>query len=241
MRIFENILGRFHLRFKDRQSAGAILGEALKDFIKKPDRKNCVVLGIPRGGVITGYCISKKLGSQFDIIIPRKLCAPDNEELAIGAITGDGTTYVNDILVKVLDITSDYIALEKLKQLKEIERRTSLYHSKMKTITGLDNIELRNEIIILADDGTSSGATMIAAVRSIIKSCRKGCQIIMATPIAPKSTLELLKNEDIDHIEVIISPRDYDFKSVEQYYYDFHQLTDQEVIEIITKSKIEKS
>jgi putative phosphoribosyl transferase len=79
MRIFDNITGRFHLRFKDRESAGNILGEALKDLIKKEDRKNCVVVGIPRGGVITAYCIAKKLGSQFDIIIPRKLCAPDNE------------------------------------------------------------------------------------------------------------------------------------------------------------------
>jgi putative phosphoribosyl transferase len=241
MRIFDNIRGRFHLRFKDRQSAGTILGEALKDFIKKRDRKNCVVLGIPRGGVITGYCVAKKLGSKFDIIMPRKLCAPDNEELAIGAVTGDGTTYINDILVKELDITSDYIAREKLKQLKEIERRTSLYHSKMKTITGLEYIELRNKTIILADDGTCTGATMIAAERSIIKSFRNGCQIIIATPVAPKSTVALLRNEDIDHIEVISSPRDSEFTSVEHYYYDFHQVTDQEVIEIITKSKIEES
>jgi putative phosphoribosyl transferase len=239
MRIFDNIRGRFHLRFKDRQSAGTILGEALKDFIKKRDRKNCVVLGIPRGGVITGYCIAKKLGSKFDIIIPRKLCAPDNEELAIGAVVGDGTTYINDILVKELDVTSDYIEREKLKQLKEIERRTSLYHSKMKTITGLDYIELRNKTIILADDGTSTGATMIAAERSIIKSFTNDCQIIIATPVAPKSTVALLRNEEVDHIEVIISPRDSEFKSVEQYYHDFHQVTDQEVIEIIKKSMIE--
>lgn len=239
MRIFDNIRGRFHLRFKDRQSAGTILGEALKDFIKKRDRKNCVVLGIPRGGVITGYCVAKKLGSKFDIIIPRKLCAPNNEELAIGAVVGDGTTYINDILVKELDVTSDYIEREKLKQLKEIERRTSLYHSKMKTITGLDYIELRNKTIILADDGTSTGATMIAAERSIIKSFTNDCQIIIATPVAPKSTVELLRNEDIDHIEVITSPRDSEFTSVEQYYYDFHQVTDQEVIEIINNSMIE--
>jgi len=234
MRIFDNIAGRFHLRFKDRQSAGNILGEALKDLIKKEDRKNCVVLGIPRGGVITAYCIAKKLGSQFDIVIPRKLCAPDNEELAIGAVTGDGTTYLNDILIKELDITSDYIAAEKLKQLKEIERRTSLYRSKKKTITGLDHPELHNKTIILADDGTATGATFIAAKRSIMPS-GNGRQIIIATPVAPKSTVALLKNEDIDHIEVITSPGDSEFKSVEQYYDDFHQVTDQEVIEIITR------
>ena len=214
MRIFDNIQGRFRLRFKDRQSAGTILGEALKDFIKKQDRKKCVVLGIPRGGVITGYYIAKKLGSQFDMIIPRKLCAPNNEELAIGAVTGDGTTYINDILVKALDVTSDYIAREKLKQLKEIERRKSLYYSKKRTIRGLEYTKLNTRTIILADDGTSTGATIIAAERSI-KSYRNDCRIIIATPVAPKSTVLLLKNEDIDHIEVITSPGDSEFKSVE--------------------------
>ena len=240
MRIFYNILRRFHLRFKDRQSAGIILGEALKDFIKKQDRKNCFVLGIPRGGVITGYYIAKKLGCQFDIIIPRKLCAPNNEELAIGAVTGDGTTYINDILVKELDITSDYIAREKLKQLKEIERRASLYHSKKKTISGLDYTKSHTKVIILADDGTSTGATIIAAERSV-KSCKNDCRIIIATPVAPKSTVSLLKNEDVDHIEVITTPGDSEFESVEQYYHDFHQVTDKEVIKVITESKIEES
>ena len=240
MRIFYNILRRFHLRFKDRQSAGIILGEAFKDYIKKQDRKNCFVLGIPRGGVITGYYIAKKLGCQFDIIIPRKLCAPNNEELAIGAVTGDGTTYINDLLVKELDITSDYIAREKLKQLKEIERRASLYHSKKKTISGLDYTKSHTKVIILADDGTSTGATIIAAERSV-KSCKNDCRIIMATPVAPKSTVSLLKNEDVDHIEVITTPGDSEFESVEQYYHDFHQVTDEEVIKVITESKIEGS
>ena len=240
MRIFDNIRARFRLRFKDRQSAGTILGEALKDFIKKQDRKNCVVLGIPRGGVITGYYIAKKLGSEFDIIIPRKLCAPNNEELAIGAVTGDGTTYINEILVKALDVTSDYIAREKLKQLKEIERRESLYYSKKKTIRGFDYTKLNSRTIILADDGTSTGATIIAAERSI-KSYRSDCRIIIATPIAPKSTVSLLKNEDIYHIEVITNPGDSEFESVDQYYHDFHQVTDEEVIKVITESKIEGS
>lgn len=240
MRIFDNIQGRFRLRFKDRQSGGTILGEALKDFIKKQDRKNCVVLGIPRGGVITGCYIAKKLGCQFDMIISRKLCAPNNEELAIGAVTGDGTTYINDILVNALDVTSDYIAREKLKQLKEIERRKSLYYSKKRTIRGLEYTKLNTRTIILADDGTSTGATIIAAERSI-KSYRNDFRIIIATPVAPKSTVSVLKNEDIDHVEVITSPGDSEFKSVEQYYHDFHQVTDEEVIKVITDSKIEGS
>jgi putative phosphoribosyl transferase len=238
MRIYDIMRGKFRLRFKNRQSAGTILGETLKDFIKKQDRKNCVVLGIPRGGVITGYHVAKKLGSQFDMIIPRKLCAPNNEELAIGAITGDGTTYINDTLVKALDVTPDYIANERLNQLKEIERRASLYYSKKKTIKGLDYAKLDFGTIILADDGISTGATIIAAERSI-KSYRNDCRLIIATPVAPKTTISRLQNEGIDHIEVITTPSDSEFESVEQFYHDFHQVTDEEVIKVIMESKIE--
>ena len=185
MIIFDKILRNYQLRFKDRESAGNILGEALKDIIKKEDRKNSIVLGVPRGGVITAYCIAKKLGCQFDIIIPRKLRAPYNEEIAIGAITGDGTCYLNDMIIKELKITSDYIEREKFEQLKEIERRTCLYCSDKKRITRTNQIELHKKIIILADDGAATGATLIAAERSVILS-GDSRQIIVATPIAPE-------------------------------------------------------
>ena len=235
MTIFDSIKGRFCIKFKDRESSGNILGEALKDLIKKQDKKNCLVLGIPRGGVITAFCIASKLGCQFDIIIPRKLRAPHNEEMAIGAIMGDGTTYLNDRLVKALEISSDYIAKEKLQQIKEIERRTSLYFNNKKLEIGFYQIGWHNKIVILADDGTATGATLIAATRCI-KSCGDIDRIIIATPIAPKGTVSRLKSEGIDQLEVITSPPNSMFKSVEDYYQDFHQVTDDEVIEILARS-----
>jgi len=232
--ILDTIFNRFHLRFKDRESAGNILGEAVKDLVKKEDRKNSIVLGVPRGGVIIADSIARKLSCDFDIIIPRKLRAPYNREIAIGAIMGDGTTYLNEILVKALDITSDYITKEKLEQLKEIERRKSLYFSDKKIFCGRDNIELDKRIVLLADDGTASGATFIAAIR-YIKSARHIPKIILATPIAPRSTVTLLRSEGADHVEVLTSPPDSVFKSVEQYYQSFPQVTDQEVIEIMKR------
>lgn len=232
MKIFNRIRENFHLRLKDRQSAGNILGETLKDLIKKENRKNCIVLGISRGGVITGCHIAEKLGCKFGILISRKISAPHNKELAIGAITGDGIVYLNDMLVKKLDISSDYIVKEKLQQIEEIRRRISIYCPNKKTLTGYDTTELNDKIVILADDGTATGATLIAAKRSI-ESFGNIRQLIVASPVAPKGTIVLLKKEGIDYFEILITPSDSQFKSVEQYYEDFHQLSDEEVIRSI--------
>ena len=125
--ILNGISNKFQLKFKDRESAGNILSESLKTIIKNDERKNTLVLGIPRGGVITADIIARKLCCKFDIIIPRKIRAPSNEEIAIGAIMGDGTTYLNEMIVKDLEISTKYIQDEKLRQLEEIKRRTFLY------------------------------------------------------------------------------------------------------------------
>ena len=128
--IFDKISSKFQLRLKDRANAGSILGEALKDVIKKEqERKDSIVLGIPRGGVIVGDIISRKLACEFNIIIPRKLRAPHSEELAIGAVMEDGTTYFNDMLVKELEVSQEYIEKEKTYQIQEIKRRSLRYRS----------------------------------------------------------------------------------------------------------------
>src|SRR5678816_294119 len=85
--IFSHIIDRFQLKFKDRKAAGNMLAESLKNSIKKEERKNTLVLGIPRGGVIIGSTIANKLSCDFGIIVPRKLHAPHNEELGIGAVS----------------------------------------------------------------------------------------------------------------------------------------------------------
>jgi putative phosphoribosyl transferase len=228
--IFSRIIDRFQLKFKDREAAGNILGESLKDLINNEERKNSLVLGIPRGGVITGWTIANKLSCDFGIIIPRKLHAPHNEELAIGALMEDGTTYLNETLVKELDISPEYIKKEKLDQLEEIRRRTQLYNGK--TFNWKQN-DLSGKTLILADDGAATGSTIIVATR-YLKTNKSPRKFIIALPISPKGTINELKNEDIDQIEVITNPQNRNFLSIEQYYNDFHQLTDQEVIEIIT-------
>jgi putative phosphoribosyl transferase len=242
--IFESISSKFQLKLKDRVTAGSILGEALKDVIKKEQERkdHSIVLGIPRGGVIVGDIIARKLSCKFDIIIPRKLRAPHNQELAIGAVMEDGTTvYLNDILVKELEISQEYIEKEKTYQIQEIKRRSSLYRNS----EGKYKLRNNNKYVILADDGAATGATIIAAARWIrkqIEEPKKQKQqliIVAAVPVAPKQTKDLLKKEaTIDHIEVITSPSTSKFKTVGQYYQDFNPITDEQVIEIMKKREI---
>jgi putative phosphoribosyl transferase len=231
--IFSRITDRFHLKFKDREAAANILGESLKKLINKEEKKNTLVLGIPRGGVIIGWTIANKLPSDFGIIIPRKLHAPNNQELAIGAIMGDGTTYLNETLVEELHISADYIKKEKLEQLEEIRRRTELYS--VKTFNWNQN-DLGGKTVVLADDGAATGATIIAAAR-YIKTNKNPKKFIIAIPISPKGTINTLKNERIiDQIEVIASPQNRNFVSIEQYYQNFDQVTDKQVIDIIQRN-----
>lgn len=229
--ILSRIIDRFQLKFKDREAAGNILAESLKNSMIREERKNSLVLGIPRGGVIIGWTIANKLTCEFGIIIPRKLHAPHNEELAIGAIMEDGTTYLNETIVKEIEISPEYIKKEKLEQLQEIKRRTQLYSGKR---FNWNQNDLRGRTVILADDGAATGSTIIVAAR-YLKANKYPWKVIIAIPISPKGTINTLKSEGIDQIEVITSPQNRNFVSIEQYYQNFAQLTDKQVIDIIQR------
>lgn len=229
--IFESIGSKFHLRFKDRTNAGNILAAALNDKIKKDERPYSIVLGIPRGGVLVADVVANKLSCHFDIVIPRKLGAPHNEEVAIGAVMEDGTTYLNEEIVRILEVSKEYIEQEKSKQIQEIKRRTSLYR-------GSQSYELNNmKNIVLVDDGAATGATVIAAARWIRRrsnNTTSNQKLVIAVPVAPKDTLKLLKKEgEADHIEVITAPSIFVFKSVSQYYQSFEDIPDEKVIHIM--------
>lgn len=186
-----------------------------------------MTLGIPRGGVIVGDRVAEKLSSEFDIIIPRKLRAPYNEEVAIGAVMEDGFSYLNLETVKELSISQDYIEKEKSIQINEIRRRTAIYSNRADTIA----TRIRDrKIIVLVDDGVATGATVIVAARWI-KTINQ-YRLIIGVPVAPKDSINLLKKE-ANHVEVITSPSSSKFKSVGQYYHDFEPITDEQVINIM--------
>jgi putative phosphoribosyl transferase len=161
--LLDRISSKFQIRLKDRANAGNILGEALKDIIKNEQerRENTVVLGIPRGGIVVADIVAKKLSCEFELIIPRKIRAPHNEEVAIGALMEDGYSYLNDEIVRVLDISKEYIEREKADQIQEIKRRSEAYQGDTKNSTSLDSHIKTKDNIIIVDDGAATGATIL--------------------------------------------------------------------------------
>jgi putative phosphoribosyl transferase len=221
------------LKFKNREKAAFTLASVIKDSIKDIPKEEILVLGIPRGGVIMGSIISQKISaSAFHIVIPRKLTAPNNPELGIGAIMIDGTLYLNEYVVNALKITEEYLENEKQRQIEEIKRRESVYRE------NAGYYDVRDKIIILVDDGAATGATLVAASRWIKKHNPK--RIIMAIPVVPKETLELLKKES-DDVQAVIVPSTTNFRSVGQYYEDFASVGDEEVVKIMKKEDHQKS
>jgi putative phosphoribosyl transferase len=212
-------------KFKNREHAADLLISKLKNELKQENPKEIAVFGVPRGGVILANTIYKnKCANYFDIVIPRKLGAPNNKELGIGAIMDKDTVYLNEYVVKALRVPPDYIESEKLSQVQEIERRTLLYRPKQ------EEYEIKDKIIILVDDGAATGSTLVVSARWIKK--RKPKKIIIAIPVAPNETVELLKNE-VDKVVTILIPPTSNFTSVAQFYDNFEEITDDKVVKIM--------
>jgi len=215
--------GGFQIKFRDRFAAGEILASLLRKYKSAPDR--VTIIGIARGGIIVADVIAEKLDADFDIISPRKLRSPHNSEIAIGAIMHDGSVYLDASFLKTRhDVSDEYINFEKSDQKKEIERRLSAYRPH------LGEYKITDRIVILVDDGIATGSTMIAAARWIRK--QKPKRLTIAAPVASKQAVERIKNE-VDEIEVIMNPSD--FKAVEQFYQEFHAVSDDEIKEIVER------
>ena len=212
-------------RFKSREHAAELLMTKLNDEIKDENARDVLIFGIPRGGVILAHAIYKnKSANYFDIVIPRKLGAPNNKELGIGAIMDKDTVYLNEYVVKALRISPDYIEAEKESQMREISRRRLLYRPKQHEY----NIE--NKTVILVDDGAATGSTLVVSARWIRKKNPK--KIIIAIPVAPKETVDLLRNE-VDEVVTILIPPTSNFTSVAQFYDNFEEITDDKVVKIM--------
>ena len=205
------------MKFRDRADAGNLLAERLA----QKGYGNAIVLGIPRGGVVLADIVAKKLYADFNIVIPRKLGAPENEELAIGAVMEDGTSYINRYLVNALRISQDYIESEKARQVAEIRRRSAAYRK-----SGGYRISGKNAILV--DDGIATGATVIASAKWARQ--QNPSSLTVAVPVAPPQSVEVLEHE-ADTVIVLHTPRD--FNSVGQFYQEFGPVSDEQVMQVM--------
>ena len=213
------------MRFADRVDAGKRLASALKGLVDS----DAIVLAIPRGGVVVGFEVAKAFGIPLDVIIPRKIGAPGNPELAIGAMTEDGTVLVDNVLVEQLGVSEAYIQRESEVQKREIQRRLNLYRG------DVPYPSLENRSVILVDDGIATGSTMKAALASV--RSRKAKAVIIAIPVGPTSTIRELE-KTADRVVCLYTPEP--FYAIGQFYEDFAQTQDEEVTRLLKLIRVQK-
>jgi putative phosphoribosyl transferase len=206
------------MRFKNRTEAGKQLAAELAEY----KGKDAVVVAIPRGGVVLGYEVAIELKAPLDVVIPRKIGAPGNPEFALGAVTEDGTNVLNEQIVESLGVSKEYVRRTIEREIAEIKRRAITYRR------GFEPEPLMGRTVIIVDDGLATGATMKAAAKSMRKRCAS--KIVVAVPVAPPDTVKEL-SKDVDKIicSVIYEP----FYAIGQFYDDFGQVEDDEVIRLL--------
>jgi putative phosphoribosyl transferase len=199
--------------FRDRQEAGERLAAALRERIEGP----AVVLGIPRGGVVVAAPVAAALGAQLDVVIPRKLGAPGNPELAVGAVA-PGVRVIQSRVARAVGASPAYLDQEVARQEREIERRTELYRGDRASPA------LEGATVIVVDDGVATGATAIAALRWA--RAQAASRVVFAAPVGP-AEVERRLGPDCDDCIVLETPRD--LYAVGAWYDRFDQVTDDEV------------
>jgi len=204
--------------FNDRRHAGKLLADKLDAYRNRQP----LILAVPRGGVTVAREVWEALGGDLDLIITRKIGAPYQPELAIGAVTGDGFTMLNDQLVSRLNVQEDYIKKTVEKEQAEINRRLEDYRGNRP----LPVVDQR--LVILIDDGVATGYTLLAALRSLQQ--KEPSRLILAVPVGPPDTFSMLERE-VDELVYIEAPS-Y-FAAVGQFYRQFDQISDKEVKDVL--------
>jgi putative phosphoribosyl transferase len=210
------------LLFYDRTDAGRRLAKLLKRRIKGP----CIVLAIPRGGVVVGYEVAKELGCPLDVVISRKVGAPAQPELAVGAVAEDGVVFVDEEIAGLVGVSRDYVERRAREELREVRRRAEEYRG------GREMPDLSGKTVILVDDGLATGLTMMAAVHM---ARNKGAEkVVVAVPVSPPETVAKLRRH-ADEVICLETPTN--FYAIGQFYDRFDQLTDEETNSILRKSR----
>jgi predicted phosphoribosyltransferase len=199
-----------------------MLAEDLRVYAGRPD---VIVLGLPRGGVPVASEVARSLGVRFDIFLVRKLGAPGQEELAMGAIASGGVVVINDEVVEALRIPWDLVEGEIARERMELMRRDLLYRG------GRKPVDVTGLVVILVDDGLATGSTMRAAVSALRR--KRPASIVVAVPTAARSTCEEFRSLADDCV-CTITPDP--FQAVGLWYDDFEQISDEQVCDLLAQA-----
>lgn len=211
------------MRFKNRQEAGQQLAEGVRKVLLNHPGETAIIYALPRGGVVLGAEIAKRLHLPLDLIITRKIGHPQNPEYAICAVAEDGDYLCNPTEQTLVD--QDWLEAEFEKEKKEAQRRRITYLGEEEALSP------EGKIAIIVDDGIATGLTMWLAINEIKHYLPK--RIIVAIPVAPPDTAERLRAE-VDGLVALDIPELY-LGGVGAYYDNFDQVTDQEVVQLLKK------
>jgi predicted phosphoribosyltransferase len=205
--------------FRDRAEAGDRLARKLETYRNQEG----LVLAIPSGGVPVGLRISQHLKLPFDLVISRKIPIPNNPEAGFGALSFEGSLFLNEPLVRELRLTREEIREFSTPVLEEIKHRNAVFRG------GRPFPDLRGRIAILVDDGLASGYTMMASINFVKK--REPNRIVVAVPTAPESSIQLI-SASADEILCLNIRRGF-FFAVADAYHHWHDLSEEEVMELL--------
>ena len=204
--------------FRDREDGARQLAAKLKGRLLHDP----LVLAIPRGGVVTGAVLARELGAELDVVLSRKLRAPGQPELAVGAVSEDGRVNLNHHARAFVDQMEEYLVEERRYQLSEVTRRKKLFRGVR------PQAPVAGRSVIVTDDGIATGSTMIAALQSV--KAQNPREVIVAVPVASPDRLEEVRRW-CDEVVCLLSPED--FSAIGQFYKDFNQVEDEQVLDLL--------
>ena len=207
--------------YHDRADAARQLAQKLR----ARELRHPLILAIPRGGVVIGAVLAHELNAELDVVLARKLRAPNQPEYAIGAVSEDGQVFLNQEAVEGLELAPEYLLAERRRQLAEIHRRKELFRAIRPAA------KLSQRSVIVTDDGIATGSTMIAALQ--IARLHHPSELLAAAPVAAPDRLAQVRRHCDEAICLLVTR---EFFGVGQFYEDFRQVSDEEVIELLREA-----
>ncbi|GGV86430.1 phosphoribosyltransferase [Streptomyces griseoloalbus] len=210
------------MRFQSREQAGQELAVRLLEWASSGDLANVTVLALPRGGVPVGAEIARVMRVPMDVLVVRKIGVPGSPEVGVGAIVGDDPPVFDRTGLRIMDLSEDELGSEVARERVELRRREQVYRG------GRPAPDVRGHSVVVVDDGLATGITARAALRHVRR--REPLRLTLAVPVCGHETAAALRDEADD---VVSLHQPQHLRSVGEWYADFHQVSDQEVLKAL--------